>query len=272
MKTPWTCLITGIGIPLLDRCLQSIQEQEDKPDQIVLALDVMGRRCAGLSAPGPFVEETLARYPDLFLDIAFNDPPDGEWHIANQTITKGLEACKTDLALVLHEDAAFHNPRVAHYLRLDLERMEEAQWQVDGKRIVGVCGPLWSNMSKCWTPGVSGPMVMQEYAGSSTILRRDWWEGNPLNYDGVWYDARWQQALIDSDCWLLCDPRARFVHDDTESLKANAWGAEWKWSPLWGEFGLHYDKAFDRWWARAADRHVPISPYFLGCDPPEKEA
>lgn len=246
MKKPLLSLVvSGIGLPCIHDCLLSLERS--RPDEVLLALDGVGRKLAGLRPePVRFCYDLRGRY-EWLSGSAVNGNYD-RWAITNQTLNIGTQAASGKYVAITHEDVTYPENFPWGVIQNTLVRILETARD----EVVGVAWPCWmqceegEEMQFSTEYGLTTECLIQGAPPVSCAVSKAFWKeiGGYPEENGIWNDAFLQAELRRRKRWLWWLPLVPVIHKSTQSLRAHNWAGGWEKSPIWANFDRNFEKAY----------------------------
>jgi hypothetical protein len=251
-------VISTIGCPFL---LDSLATLRHPPDDVIVVLDVIGRRSSTLDRdyPLPQLSADLEKlYPSVRL--LFNNPT-GPWAVMNQCYNIGWRAARHPFVWFTHDDIEYPDFDFPTFLGPVL-RVVERERVIGGKRIVGLVLPEYEVANRVSVPshprGATG--LTQFVSPVSQIVAVDTMHelGGFDETDGIWYDGQLEVESSLRGWWYLLMDTPELRHMSNRTYLANNWGDRWAANPVWGEYSRNFRRRYGTDWQR--DLNAPLLP------------
>lgn len=270
----YSLVISTIGAPFL---LDSLATLTYPPDDVIVVLDVIGRKASNLDKEYPLERlsaDLRERFPNVLM--IYNDPA-GPWGVMNQCYNIGWRHARHPFVWFTHDDIEWP----AYDFPTALRPVLEAIWAdgtVQGRRCVGLVLPerevinkvnvpdypigTWG-LAQCVSPvsQVISVEALQEMGGFDEV-------------EGVWYDGQLQAETHIRDWWYVLLPTPLLRHESNRTYKVNNWGNHWRANPVWGNYSANYEKRYGEPHRRSLVSLQPMQPiddprYGLPKPPPQ---
>lgn len=257
----YSLVISTIGCPFL---LDSLASLQYPPDDVIVVLDVIGRRASTLDRDYPLERlstDLAERFPKVLL--IYNDPGPKPWGVMNQCYNIGWRHARHPFVWFTHDDIewpAFDFPTALNPVLRQLTKTPA----VNGKRVVGLVLPEHEVLNRVNVPdypeGTWG--LAQCVSPVSQVIAVEALKemGGFDEVHGVWYDGQLQAETHIRDWWFVLLPTPLLRHTSNRTYRANDWGNHWSANPIWGNYQQNYEKRYGAEWRRAITSLLPMQP------------
>jgi len=257
----YSLVISTIGCPFL---LDSLASLSHPPDDIIVVVDVIGRRASTLESEYPLArlrQELAERWPAL--RVLLYDPPPQTWAVHNGCYNVGWKAARRPYVWFTHDDVtypAFNYPRALNPV---LRAIAAAGGVIDGRTVAGVVVPEYETVNGVTVPdypdgsrGLTQCISPVSQIVSVAAMRKL----GGFDEAGIWYDGHLQAETFVRDWWYLLLPTPKVRHESNRTYRVNNWGNHWGANPVWGTYQDNFHRRYGHVWERYMASDEPIEP------------
>lgn len=247
-------IISTIGAPFL---LDSLQSLRCPPAETLIILDSVGRASSDLNVTFPLEilkYELAERFPWAQLHATHPLDP---WGVMNQCYNVGCHLSTQPFVMCTHDDITYADFDYFGEITPVLRELERREFDVDGRRTLGVVLPEWEVLNQVLVPKVpEGTWCLTQATTpvSHVILKEALAQfGGFDEHFGVWYDAQLEAEINRRNWWSVLLPTPKIRHTSNRTYRTNNWGDSFSANPKWADHPNNFIKKYG--YAHVRDLH-----------------